>query len=197
MVQSDKPEQNWNSMKYTATIDGRTQSVKKWCEELGLNYQTAVARIRRGCSPELSVTKALQVQNTPIDGHKTCTQCKCVKPVSEFTRLSRRAGNELVPACKACDSLRTYNARKDRRKELLSAYSVGSNAECAVCGESRIAVLDLDHIAGGGNKDRNTYSNPHAFYNALRAQGYPPGYRVLCRNCNWIEYLKLHKRGEY
>jgi hypothetical protein len=25
-------------------------------------------------------------------------------------------------------------------------------------------------------------------YRSLRNQGYPPGYQVLCHNCNWAKY---------
>src|SRR3990167_1971225 len=41
-----------------ATLDGRTQCLSAWCEELGLNYNTVRARVYHGWLPE----KALMVR---------------------------------------------------------------------------------------------------------------------------------------
>lgn len=59
--------------------------------------------------------------------------------------------------------------------------------KCACCGESRWQFLTIDHINGGGNKQRIELGmKGHKFHRWLRRQGYPEGYRTLCYNCNCV-----------
>jgi hypothetical protein len=77
------------------------------------------------------------------------------------------------------------NAKRDRDKlklETLLAYG----RVCACCGESEPAFLTLDHVAGDGAEQRRVqgHKGGTAQYRLLRKSGFPPGYRVLCWNCN-------------
>jgi len=56
--------------------------------------------------------------------------------------------------------------------------------KCACCGEWRLEFLTLDHIDGGGNQHRKSGMTGRKFYLWLKREGFPPGYRVLCMNCN-------------
>ena len=59
--------------------------------------------------------------------------------------------------------------------------------ECAICGESDLGVLTIDHIFGGGDKERATLGLKGAgwnFYVSLRLRKFPEGYQTLCANCN-------------
>ena len=70
------------------------------------------------------------------------------------------------------------------RLEVLTTYG-GNPPQCACCGESYIEFLAIDHIGGGGNKHRKQIGQGWGrLYLWLKRQGYPPGYRVLCHNCN-------------
>lgn len=131
-------------------------------------------------------------QDTKI---KVCTVCKTEKPLNEFYQLGRRTGNEYQSMCKQCNKLKSKIARDETRKMIIEHYS-NKSMQCSICGENRIATLDLDHINGGGNEDRKGQQN-HQFYMSLIKNNFPAGYRILCRNCNWIEHLKLHQMGEY
>lgn len=89
-----------------------------------------------------------------------------------------------------------YNARsRERRYEQIRAYreqirddtfAAYGGAFCACCGETRREFLTLDHINGGGGRERreSTHKGGVNWYAVLRRQGFPPGYRVLCMNCN-------------
>lgn len=57
---------------------------------------------------------------------------------------------------------------------------------CDCCGESMIEFLAIDHINGGGNRQRlaGIHHTGLKMYRWLRKQGYPEGFRVLCHNCN-------------
>jgi len=50
------------------------------------------------------------------------------------------------------------------------------------CGPHPIEFLVIDHI-NGQNKDVDARCG-HVFYRKLKNLGYPPGFRVLCHNCN-------------
>lgn len=77
--------------------------------------------------------------------------------------------------------------RQELKIEVLGHYSQGSPV-CKVCGITDIRVLTIDHINGGGNRQKKTVGIAgNSFYRWLREQNYPEGYQVLCFNCNWIK----------
>jgi len=71
--------------------------------------------------------------------------------------------------------------REELRLETLIHYS-NNPPTCTCCGESHIEFLEIDHIHGGGTKQRQK-THRH-FYQWLKQNNYPEGYRVLCANCN-------------
>lgn len=68
------------------------------------------------------------------------------------------------------------------RMKALIAYS-GAQPYCACCGENHVEFLAIDHINGNGAAERKVLSG-QALLLKLETQSYPPGYRVLCHNCN-------------
>lgn len=70
-----------------------------------------------------------------------------------------------------------------------SAFAAYGGEQCCLCPESRIGALTIDHINGGGRGHRQSLGGGNVLYRWLKTQNYPPGYRVLCSNCNWLEYL--------
>jgi hypothetical protein len=88
---------------------------------------------------------------------------------------------------------RTATARAYREKmrtEAFQAYSPGEiKCSCHGCDSKEPKFLGIDHINGGGRKHREEIRKSKrggglGIYSWLRQQGYPPGYRVLCHNCN-------------
>ncbi len=57
---------------------------------------------------------------------------------------------------------------------------------CNNCGEQDVDVLCIDHIEGGGQKQREEFNVGlgSVFYKWLIRNDYPEGYQVLCWNCN-------------
>jgi hypothetical protein len=72
--------------------------------------------------------------------------------------------------------------RRKARLDVLSHYSNGTPI-CACCGEDRIEFLAID-IINGDNGVHRRVGTGHPFYCYLIKNNYPPGYRVLCHNCN-------------
>ena len=66
---------------------------------------------------------------------------------------------------------------------VLRAYS-GEAPACACCGESRLPFLTLDHISNGGRAHRRRCKGWQGVFRELVRSGFPPGYQVLCFNCN-------------
>lgn len=76
--------------------------------------------------------------------------------------------------------------RSNNRRLCIGHYSDGK-FKCACCGEGVYEFLTIDHVGGGGNKHRRTikYNDGTYIYLWLKRNGYPPGFAVLCMNCNW------------
>ncbi len=77
---------------------------------------------------------------------------------------------------------RGYNAKI--RRQVLEHYSSG-DVKCACCSESHYEFLCIDHINGGGTKQRKSIGYGGGLWQWLRSHHYPLGYRVLCCNCNF------------
>lgn len=77
------------------------------------------------------------------------------------------------------------------RAEVFAAY--GGN-RCACCGETEPMFLTIDHVENDGAKMRREGVHSRGgtqFYQWLRKNGFPPGFQVLCMNCN----LGKHRNG--
>lgn len=87
-----------------------------------------------------------------------------------------------------------YRKRQVRRRadyvrlktQVMAAYG---GCRCACCGVTDFEFLSIDHIGGTGAAHRKELTgnarDGRNLYIWLRAQGFPPGYRVLCHNCNF------------
>ena len=69
---------------------------------------------------------------------------------------------------------------------------------CACCGEKEIELLSLDHIGGIVREGVKKLSGLK-LYLFLMDHGFPPGYQVLCYNCNagegWFGKCPHRKTG--
>jgi hypothetical protein len=68
------------------------------------------------------------------------------------------------------------------RQECLEHYSPDP-VQCRCCGEKERKFLGIDHIDGGGKQHLKSIGSTNIYYWA-KAHGYPPGFQVLCHNCN-------------
>jgi hypothetical protein len=76
--------------------------------------------------------------------------------------------------------------------EVFTHYSNGT-PKCACCGETEIRFLTIDHINGGGNKQRKQLGlSGSGIYKWLIRNGFPEGYQVLCYSCN---LGRAHNKG--
>lgn len=61
--------------------------------------------------------------------------------------------------------------------------------KCACCGETQKMFLALDHVNNDGANDRRNNGGSTGLYYWLKRNNYPPGFQVLCHNCNWGKYV--------
>lgn len=77
--------------------------------------------------------------------------------------------------------------RFQARRMVIGFYSHGT-FRCGCCGESQYDFLEVDHVNGGGNGERlKVFGHTgvsSAFYHWLIKNDFPPGYQILCSNCN-------------
>lgn len=75
------------------------------------------------------------------------------------------------------------------RNDALTGYG----GRCTCCGTDDRDVLDIDHIAPvwHGLKTGRPLEEVggYTFYRRLAREGFPEGYQLLCRNCNWSKRL--------
>ena len=104
-------------------------------------------------------------------------------------RCGRCGDHVLVPGYTSCQTCLDAGCARHAavKLEVLDAYG---GPVCGGCGETEVAVLQMDHINGGGNKhaaeigNGNIASGRGKMYKWLRDNNFPPGFRVLCSNCN-------------
>ena len=65
------------------------------------------------------------------------------------------------------------------RRQVLEHYG----GLCQCCGETQYEFLAIDHINGGGRAHRRSIPG-QSVYRWLRKHDFPPGFQVLCHNCN-------------
>lgn len=142
---------------------------------------------------------------------KTCKRCGETRPFEEFVyNPSAANGGNICRPCRRVreaekraanrqkyrddhaawrqanrEHMRAYGRRRavKLRAEVLAAYGDA----CACCGETTEEFLTLDHIDGGGTAHRRATWGK--VYDQVKREGFPPGYRILCWNCNWAYRL--------
>lgn len=82
-----------------------------------------------------------------------------------------------------CDNVKRYRLRC--RLAVFRFYSKGTMA-CNCCGEKTYEFLCIDHINGGGRKERlnDPQKKGSGLYSWIIKNGFPGGFQILCHNCN-------------
>lgn len=116
---------------------------------------------------------------------KRCRACRLLLPNTEEHFQQRNDTRHYADVrCRRCVSAYYRERNKTRRLKALTHYG-GDPPRCACCGESAFEFLAIDHINGGGGKHRREIKNKFpCIIRWLGHHNYPPGFRVLCHNCN-------------
>lgn len=97
----------------------------------------------------------------------------------------KKRENDKIYRINHVDNIRKY--KRDwinrKRKEVFEYYG-GNPPRCTCCGETHREFLCVDHIDGNGNKWRKSIGYKKSIFIELASKGFPPGFRILCNNCN-------------
>lgn len=77
---------------------------------------------------------------------------------------------------------------KDKLKESVFKYYCCGDIKCKRCGFYDIRALTIDHINGEGFKHKKELGSAgNTMYRWIKKHNYPPGFQVLCMNCQFIK----------
>jgi hypothetical protein len=106
----------------------------------------------------------------PKKGYRLCSKCLKVK----LTHYYRNRPTKLSANKRYVQKLKT------------AAFNAYGGPVCLCCKEEHEEFLTIDHINGDGAEHRKEIGrSTYKLYLWLRNSGYPPGFRVLCMNCNF------------
>lgn len=136
--------------------------------------------------PRSPSTGARPTVTTPL---RICRDCHAEKPLTEFalTRSGRPGSMKRVPRrrCLVCEKAYQHHFQRQARERVILHYCGGvPRCQCPGCGVTALPFLTIDHIGGGGGRHRREEPSAVNLVRWLIKKGFPPGYRVVCWNCN-------------
>lgn len=121
------------------------------------------------CGAELVAANAVNRRPPRIGLQSYCRPC-----MNRRSREYAKKNPERKAAIQAAYRIRV-------RDQVLNAYG----GQCACCGESHREFLAIDHVNGGGSRERrNGYSSTVQMAQKVIRENFPKTYRLLCHNCN-------------
>lgn len=145
--------------------------MKKWKQATSIKYKKAGL-----CS----------CGGLPKNGKKICEKCTKRGLHNYYKRkkegICAYCKNPVIPGKTRCQDCSEKHKKEGKqiKSEVFSAYG---GARCNCCGESIEKFLTLDHINNDGNKHRKQVGRT-SVYRWLKYNNFPPGFQVLCWNCN-------------
>lgn len=126
----------------------------------------------------------LEKNNHPSGFAVCCHNCNWRRWLDMLAHMvtERDAEAQGVDRRKRAASARARSTILRARQEALARYGTC----CACCGEEDSRVLTLDHVNGDGAAHRRKIGNgAGVLVWWLKAHDFPPGFQILCRNCNF------------
>lgn len=120
----------------------------------------------------------------------TCTTCKTRAREHKIAKrkkdklCSRCVARKPLPGKLVCETCRVTH-KKIRVTLKDATYQKYGGYICKWCGITDPLVLNVDHINNDGYLHRR-----HSGFNVygwVKKNNYPPGFQILCRNCNWAK----------
>ncbi len=126
-------------------------------------------------------------KNPVVDGLKRCQSCRdSHRELRErYARMGRCICGSTDPLvtktlCQKCAD-RCVRRQRRLRDEVFAAYG---GYRCRCCGETTPEFLHIDHVHNDGAEHRRRIGSGSRIYEWLRKNQFPPGFQVLCANCN-------------
>lgn len=123
-----------------------------------------------------------------------CKACRAVQ-TRDYKYLHPEVSKKACRKYAAKQTEEQKEERKRRQRELAKtrnrrlkeeAMTAYGGMVCSCCGEKIPEFLTIDHMNGdgGAHRRREGLKSSTSYYRWLKVRNYPPGFRVLCFNCN-------------
>jgi hypothetical protein len=135
----------------------------------------------------VKICKMCGAEFQPDSGRQRYCRAICSKKV-KLDKNQRWLGKYIeTPEGKEARRKHSRDHVQKVKLEVFSHYCNGVPfCQCSGCRTTYLGFLQLDHIEGGGSKQRreNKLSRTYALLGWLKRNNYPSGYQILCANCN-------------
>ncbi len=148
------------------------------------NCNLGSARNQQICPHVQIMPKQYSLPSVLVAGDIQCKKCH-----HYFTREGLLKDRHV---CKNCDRLSSRRKDAKLQDDCFNAYG---GYICACCGETQKLFLCIDHLNNDGamhRKEIGNGGNGRKLYSHLRKNNFPPGFQVLCANCN---HSKMRNKG--
>lgn len=167
-----------------------------------LNLQSSYKKHKRQKAKANGICVVSGCTTYAVSGKTMCQNCLTILSTRNAAHYKARAEQGLCECgkirdtnnkhCSAC-LVRTRELERNAKLKVFIYYS-GGTPHCACCGETTITFLQIDHINNDGNKHRSVLCSHNGgggpkTYRWLIRNHFPPGFQVLCANCNIGRYL--------
>jgi len=115
--------------------------------------------------------------------HKEQYSIKRKKTYKESNGEELRKSKEYQKQNRERINKRSVELRRKKRIDLINLYG----GKCIRCGFNDWRALQIDHINGGGKKEKATFKGYKDYYKMLKQERNSGKYQLLCANCNWIK----------
>lgn len=148
------------------------------CTQCGEPREEGLKCLCAGCQEQRN--KRQQERRARCVATNLCTVCQ--KPHTTAFKL--------CPECRKNVIERHKQGNAQLKQEIFAVYGT----KCACCGEDHPLLLNIDHINNDGAAHRRSLKSNkrlggQAIYRWLKNNNYPPGFQVLCWNCNMGKHL--------
>lgn len=118
-----------------------------------------------------------ETRKTHPNGDSYCTACRLIRSrESKYVRSEKQMEYYRTKARERCRNI---------RKNVIDKMG----GVCVICGFSDYRALQIDHINGGGSKERRENKNivSRGMYLETVLADNGEKFQLLCANCNWIK----------
>lgn len=179
------------------TIHGCPNPPKPGCKFCAEHIEKNSSATKKRRAERIAAGMCADCGENPIAIELCQTQCVACYTISAVEAKTQAEKWQTLGGCTACGTRDAAPGHKlcqvclDRgmdqywrlRKEILAAYG---GPVCVGCGETEVAILQVDHVNSDGAAHRRAIGGSNKLYNWLKRNGFPndPPLRVLCPNCN-------------
>jgi len=106
--------------------------------------------------------------------------------IREYAARWRNKSQRLIDAANAFIEKNSKREFRLTNYHLLRHHAILAYGgyRCACCGMREASFLTIDHVDNDGSRHRRRVGTATRFLRSLQDKGYPPGFQVLCSNCN-------------